>query len=126
MPKGCTCGIYIHALHNNPKYYPKPEVFDPDRFSPENSLERHPFAYIPFSAGPRNCIGQRFAMLEMKIILAKMILNYKIESTMQMDKVRVVGELVLKSINGWPVKLVPRYQTVEPTTEAGAHSKGSH
>lgn len=109
IPEGSTCMIFTHAMHNNPKYFPKPEVFDPDRFLPENSLERHPFAYIPFSAGPRNCIGQRFAQMELKVILAKIIRNYHIRTLDHRDKLEVVGELVLRSRNGLNVQLIPRY-----------------
>jgi cytochrome P450 family 4 len=49
--------IYIIGIHRDPKHYSSPDDFIPERFSAENSVGRHPYAFIPFSAGPRNCIG---------------------------------------------------------------------
>lgn len=57
IPKGIYCHIHIYDLHRREDLYPNSTKFIPERFLPENCTDRHPFAYIPFSAGPRNCIG---------------------------------------------------------------------
>lgn len=58
IPGGSTVGIMVYAMHMDPSLFPEPEKFDPDRFLFENSKDRHPFSYIPFSGGYRNCIGK--------------------------------------------------------------------
>lgn len=59
VPAGVQVFINPYAVHRDPKHWPDPERFDPDRFLPERSVGRHPYAYVPFSAGARNCIGMR-------------------------------------------------------------------
>jgi hypothetical protein len=62
--------IMPYAIHHHPKYWNDPQVFDPERFSPERSKGRHPLAWIPFLTGNRNCIGQDLAILEATVVLA--------------------------------------------------------
>ncbi|XP_046448962.1 cytochrome P450 4c3-like isoform X2 [Daphnia pulex] len=77
LPAGVTVAMVFYAIHHNPLIYPDPEVFRPERFFPENSVGRHPYAFIPFSAGPRNCIGQKYAMLELKVVFANLLRKVK-------------------------------------------------
>ncbi|CAH2222471.1 cytochrome P450 4F22 isoform X1 [Pelobates cultripes] len=99
IPKGNICLISIYGTHHNPLVWPNPQVYDPYRFDPENSKDKSPHAFIPFSAGPRNCIGQNFAMSEMKVVLALTLLRFKV-SIDETKAVRRKPELILRAENG--------------------------
>ena len=71
--------LSIYALHQDPQYYPNPQKFDPDRFAPELVKQRPKLAYMPFGAGPRMCIGNHFAMMEMQLILAMLVQQFDFE-----------------------------------------------
>ena len=71
--------LSIYALHQDPQYYPNPQKFDPDRFAPELVKQRPKLAYMPFGAGPRMCIGNHFAMMEMQLILAMLVQRFDFE-----------------------------------------------
>lgn len=103
QPKGTNCNIHIFDVHRDPKIFPDPEKFDPDRFLPENCAGRSNFAFIAFSAGMRNCIGQRFAMLELKMVVTKLLTNFKILPVTKREDVVFIADLVLRSKN--PIKM---------------------
>ena len=65
VPAGADLFVCPYLLHRDPRHWRDPEAYDPDRFTPEAEASRHRFAYIPFSAGARHCIGEGFAMVEM-------------------------------------------------------------
>ncbi|KAF7720877.1 hypothetical protein EC973_005878 [Apophysomyces ossiformis] len=69
--------INVYSMHHNPKVYPDPERFDPDRWTPEAEQARSRFAWLPFSTGPRACIGMAFALQEAKTVLAMILHRFK-------------------------------------------------
>nr|WIT94145.1 cytochrome P450 monooxygenase CYP9Z215 [Euwallacea interjectus] len=75
---GDTVILPMYGLHRDPKYFPNPEKFDPERFSDEEKEKIVPYSYIPFGSGPRNCIGSRFAILEAKVLLYNLLLHFEI------------------------------------------------
>ncbi|XP_035694462.1 cytochrome P450 4F6-like [Branchiostoma floridae] len=80
VPKGFDIGIHLYGLHHNPAVWgPDHMEFDPSRFRPERMKDRDSHAFLPFSAGQRNCIGQNFAMNEAKVLLARLIHKFVFE-----------------------------------------------
>ncbi|CAG2168837.1 unnamed protein product [Oppiella nova] len=77
LTKGSVVAIPVHALHHDPHYYPDPHRFIPERFLGDNLNKVKPYTYLPFGGGPRNCIGMRFALLEAKLALARVLMDYE-------------------------------------------------
>ncbi|XP_032791001.2 cytochrome P450 3A14 [Daphnia magna] len=77
MKKGQLVTVPAYALHRMEEYYPDPEKFDPERWNPENKAKRSPYTFMAFGMGPRNCVGMRFAMEEMKIAIATVIQKFR-------------------------------------------------
>ncbi|XP_073830965.1 cytochrome P450 4s3 [Musca autumnalis] len=98
VPKGTSVSILTYLVHRDDRYYPDPEKFDPSRYF-KNEKDLHPFSFVAFSAGPRNCIGQKFAMLEMKCTLSHLLRNFEFLPVKDF-KPKLLPELVLKSGNG--------------------------
>lgn len=96
-PAGCNFIVPIYCIGRNPDIFPDPLKFWPERFDIEKTNEiMNPFAYIPFSAGPRNCIGQKFAMLELKSILSKILRTFSISlADDSFEDPKLIAELIL-------------------------------
>ncbi|KAI4464078.1 cytochrome p450 [Holotrichia oblita] len=88
--------VPISAIQRDPKYFPNPDRFDPERFNDENKGNIQPYTYMPFGLGPRNCIGSRFAILETKTIFFSMLSKFNFVT---IDKTQIPIKLSKKSFN---------------------------
>lgn len=109
VPRGAVAVAAIYFIQRHPKYYENPDTFLPERFL--DTKEKNPYLYIPFSGGFRNCIGQRFANLEEKILLAQILRLFTVTSKLRMDQLQLSIEVVLKAIQGIEIKIQPRNKT---------------
>lgn len=105
LPKGSSVVLGILKTHRSEEYWPNPLKFDPERFLPEETAKRHPYCYLPFSAGPRNCIGLKYAMMAMKTLLATVLRRYvlKKDNIAAIVDIKLKADLMLKPVD--PIKL---------------------
>ena len=110
IPAGVQVLLNLHIVHNREDVWDDPEKFDPERFEDDKVKARDPYAYIPFSAGSRNCIGKQFALDEIKVVVAKIIRRFKV--TVDPDNVAVQNpEFVMRANdNGVHVFLTERME----------------
>lgn len=109
IPKNTIITANIYSMHRDPKIWgPNAHKFDPDNFLPEKVAQRHPYSYIPFSGGPRNCIGMRYAWVDIKITLAYLLRRYRFNTDLKMEDIKVKVNLVIQVTNKNPYKFERR------------------
>lgn len=113
VPAGCTVVVGTFKMHRQPHIYPNPDVFNPDNFLPEKTANRHYYAFVPFSAGPRSCVGRKYAMLKLKILLSTILRNFRVKSDIKESDFRLQADIILKRAEGFRVNLQPRKPTVK-------------
>ncbi len=107
IAKGSTIAISTYVMHHDPALYPDPDRFDPDRFTPENEAKLPKYAYLPFGGGPRVCIGNSFAMMEARLILATVLQRFSLHLAPG-QKVRAQQVFTLRPKGGLPMRIQPR------------------
>lgn len=111
LPKGCQVLVSPYVLHHDPRSFPDPERFDPDRFAPGRGESIPPFAYVPFGAGPRICIGSTFAMMTMKLVVATILQKYRLRLAPDQGEAQAEPLLVLRPKGGLSMTVARRAAT---------------
>jgi cytochrome P450 len=118
---GTVCTVGVYAMHRDPALWDRPLEFDPNRFTSENSTDRDRWQYIPFSAGPRTCIGEHFAMLEATLALATIIRRTEIHSLNDDFPLAFPFTMVAAA----PIRAEVKARTPAGRTQNRIHSGGS-
>ncbi|KAF5292052.1 hypothetical protein FQR65_LT11318 [Abscondita terminalis] len=109
LPAGCSVLINVIGLHRDPSLYPEPLKFDPDRFLKEEVAKRHPYSWLPFSGGPRNCIGTKFGFMSMKTMIASVVRKFKFSSRYKrIEDIDLKMKLLLQPVDGFKVSIALR------------------
>ncbi|CAG9765182.1 unnamed protein product [Ceutorhynchus assimilis] len=108
IPKGCALVIPIFNLQRDPRYWEKPHEFYPEHFLPEAVAKRHVYTYIPFSAGPRGCIGKILANTGLKVFVCNLLQHYEIECDGDVPSLRIRMDISTRPIDGSYLRLKKR------------------
>ncbi|NWW77824.1 CP3A9 protein, partial [Climacteris rufus] len=112
IPKGTVVIIPPYIMHHNPEYWPNPEEFRPERFSKDNKESRDPYTFLPFGAGPRNCIGMRFALLTLKVAITSLLQHFTFQTCKETQiPLKLSSKGLLTPEKPITLKLVPRTST---------------
>ncbi|XP_008822296.2 cytochrome P450 3A11-like [Nannospalax galili] len=113
IPKGAIVAAPAFALHRDPKYWPEPEEFRPERFSKKNKGSIDPYVYLPFGNGPRNCIGMRFALMNMKLAITKVLQNFSFQPCKETQiPIKLRRQGLLQTEKPIVLKVVPRDEII--------------
>ncbi|CAG9821695.1 unnamed protein product [Phaedon cochleariae] len=112
FPSGTNLLISPYITHRLPHVFPNPLEFNPDRFSPENLEKMHPYAFLPFSLGPRNCIGYKFAYLEMKSVLSAIVRRFELSLKPGYDSYQMKYRTTIRAKGGIWLQLKRRENVI--------------
>jgi cytochrome P450 len=113
IPKGSTVRMLSYVVHHDPRWFPDPERFDPERFAPGRMEQLPPFAYFPFGGGPRVCVGNTFAQLEMTLVLAAILPKFHLALAPEQGPVVPAQGMSLRPKDG--LRMVPTQRTAALT-----------
>ncbi|MGK0387765.1 MAG: cytochrome P450 [Maribacter sp.] len=121
IPKNSIVTLFIYGIHRNPKYWDNPDKFIPTRFSKANMKGRKKFTYLPFGGGPRLCIGNNFAMMEMQLTLVHLLRKYK--WTLVKDQ-KIVYQPLITLRPRYGIKMQITERNISSITESQTTVKG--
>uniref|UniRef100_A0A8D0NBA8 Cytochrome P450 3A n=1 Tax=Sus scrofa TaxID=9823 RepID=A0A8D0NBA8_PIG len=113
VPKGTVMMVPVFSIHRDPELWPEPEEFRPERFSKKNKDSINPYTYLPFGTGPRNCIGMRFALMNMKLALVRVLQNFSFKPCKETQTpLKLSSQGLIQPEKPILLKVVPRDGTV--------------
>jgi cytochrome P450 len=102
---GTPVNLAVWCTHRHPEFWPDPDRFDPERFAPQRAAARHRFAYLPFSGGPRQCIGNEFAQMEAVLLVTMMTQRYRIALADPERTIEPDVKVTIRPRGGVPVRI---------------------
>ncbi|XP_047999525.1 cytochrome P450 4C1-like isoform X2 [Leguminivora glycinivorella] len=108
LPAGSCLTVLFFHMHRDKDFWENPDVFDPERFSPERSASRHPYCYVPFSLGSMDCLGRHFGTKLVKTICIRVLREFRLTSPETYTDLKLLCAVSVEPVNGYPVFLNPR------------------